>query len=401
MNKTILLFGAGLNQLELIRAANDLGITSVVVDPMADPPGKKLAKFFYQVAGNDYLTTKQIAQKHNINGIVTAQMENPLRLMSKLAEEMGYIFNSPEIVEQSRNKHLMKQAFVANKVPCAKGILITGTDTVTPELLEKHKLCFPLIIKPTDAHSSRGVYKVENFDELMIHANETANFSSNAEFLIEEFLTGREFSVESITFCGETKIVQFTEKIITPYPRTVEIGHLQPATLNTAEQKELELVTLNAIKALGIDNSASHTELKITPHGVKVIEVGARLGGDFISSYLTMSSTGVNMDKAAIQVALGLKPDLTPQKNTFSFIKYIELPIGKKVIDVLRINETLELPNVVFAHVFVKPGDIIGPIEHSAQRPACAIVTGNSSADVIAFADEIEKHIKENLIKLS
>ena len=115
--KTILIFGAGINQMELIRAAKELGVVSIVIDPLIDPPGKKVADFFYQVDGKDYETTKRIAQKHNVNGIVTAQMENPLRLMSKLAEEMGYLFHSRLTIEKCRNKYLMKQAFIKHFVP--------------------------------------------------------------------------------------------------------------------------------------------------------------------------------------------------------------------------------------------------------------------------------------------
>jgi carbamoyl-phosphate synthase large subunit len=398
MKKSVLIFGAGINQLELIKAANELDLQSVVIDPMEDPPGKKLATFFYRVAGNDYVTTKEIAIKHKVAGIVTAQMENPLRLMARLADEMGYIFNAPEIVEQCRNKHLMKRVFLQQRVPCAKGILLKNNDSISKELLEKNELFFPLIIKPTDAHSSRGVCKVDTFEELMNQTNETAQFSSNGEFLVEEFLTGREFSVESITYQGKTDIVQITEKIITPYPRTVEIGHLQPAAINAEEQTDMEVVTKKALKALAIDNCASHTELKITPQGVKVIEVGARLGGDFISSYLTQSSTGVSMDKAAIQVALGIKPDVLPKKQRFSFIKYIELPVGNKVIDVLPINEFMNNPDVVFAHIFVRPGDIISSIEHSAQRPACVIITADSILQLKKITEKAETIIKDKII---
>jgi len=77
VNKSILIFGAGLNQLTLIKAAKDLGVTSVVLDPSADAPGKKLADYFYCVNGKDYDRTKEIAIKHKVDGIVTTQMEKP------------------------------------------------------------------------------------------------------------------------------------------------------------------------------------------------------------------------------------------------------------------------------------------------------------------------------------
>jgi RimJ/RimL family protein N-acetyltransferase len=126
--------------------------------------------------------------------------------------------------------------------------------------------------------------------------------------------------------------------------------------------------------ALGIDNSAAHSEIKLCSNGFKVVEVGARLGGDFISSYLTEASTGVSMDKAAIQIALGFKPDIEQKWDKHSMIQYIEFPIGKKVKQILPIDDILHEPEVVFAHIFLQKEDVIKQIQHSAVRPACVIV---------------------------
>src|SRR4030042_4373798 len=100
MKESILIFGGGLNQLTLIGAAKDLGLTSVVIDPNPESPGRKVADFFYSIKGNDYLSTKKIAQEHKISAIVTGQMEKPLRIMAQLAREMGYIFHPPDVIEK-------------------------------------------------------------------------------------------------------------------------------------------------------------------------------------------------------------------------------------------------------------------------------------------------------------
>lgn len=179
----------------------------------------------------------------------------------------------------------MKQALISKNVQCARGVLFKNSEKIDFKRLEG--LCFPLIIKPIDAHSSRVVFRVNNIEELLQFEIQTRSYSSDGSILIEEFIDGKEYSVESLTYKGKTSIIQITEKIITPYPYTVEIGHIQPANLREEEKYEIEKVVIRAIKALGIDNSASHTELKLTRQGAFIIEVGARPGGDFISSYLT------------------------------------------------------------------------------------------------------------------
>ena len=379
--KSILIFGGGLNQLELIREARRLGLVTVVIDPQADPPGKQEADFCHRVAGDDYEATRAVALRHNVSGIVTGQMEKPLRLMARLADEMGYIFNSPGVTEKATDKWLMKEAFIAAGVPCAAGILISPDDDPVSKLDAGPS--FPVIIKPRDAYSSRGVFRCSSVEEVRSYIDVSRSFSSSGDILAEEFVEGREYSVEAVTFRGETTIIQFTEKFITPYPRTVETGHLQPADLTGEERESISVTVIRALKALGIGNSASHTEVMISDKGIVVIEIGARLGGDFIASYLTRASTGVSMDRAAIQIALGIKPDLQKTRDAFSMIRFPELPAGESVIRVDDTGDIEALPGVVFARLFVKPGDIIPEISHSAHRPGCIIAEGQSREEVI------------------
>lgn len=136
-------------------------------------------------------------------------------------------------------------------------------------------------------------------------------------------------------------MTQFTEKYITPYPRTVELGHLQPAELDLATKMEISAAVRRALSALGVMNSASHTEVMVTESGPAIIEVGARLGGDFIGSYLTRASTGMSMDRAAVEIALGVSPSRKPSFRAFSMIRYLELPEGKIVEEVLPADDIL------------------------------------------------------------
>lgn len=385
-SKTIMIFGAGINQIELIKAAKNLGVITIAIDPQADPPGKPFADFFYQVDGNDYETTKAVALKHPVDGIVTGQMEKPIRLMARLAHELNLQFHSPHVAEQCLDKWLMKQAFIRHSVPCAKGIIIKADEILRIDYCED--FIFPLIIKPRDAFSSRGVFKVDTFNELNDRLDDVRSFASKGDVLIEEFLEGREFSVETITWRGQTTVVQFTQKYITPYPHTVEMAHLQPAELTPDEKESIAGIVIAGIQALEIDNSAAHTEVMLTPMGPRVIEIGARLGGDFISSYLTHASVGISMDRAAVQIALGIEPDLNPSKQNYSLVKYLELPVGRTVINVIPYDDLLHNPGVVFVSVFCKSGDNIEAITHSAKRPACVIVQAENKENVFSMAEK-------------
>ncbi len=171
---SLLIFGAGINQLELIREARSLGLTGIVIDPQDNPPGKPEADFFYQVSGSDYELTRDIAIRHKVRGIITGQTEKPLRLMARLAEEMGIIFNSPEVTDRCIDKWQMKEAFRKGNITCAGGMLIKRDENI-PEKLSVG-ITYPLILKPRDSFSSRGVYKCDNPEEVKAHLEDPGPF---------------------------------------------------------------------------------------------------------------------------------------------------------------------------------------------------------------------------------
>ena len=132
----------------------------------------------------------------------------------------------------------------------------------------------------------------------------------------------------------------------------------------------------------------------LTSNGPFMIEIGARLGGDFISSYLTKASTGVSMDKAAIQIALGMKPNLKKVYNHFSMIKYIELDAGKFVDKLYPLERLKKNKGYVFSSYFIDIGDLIPKITHSAERPVCILFKSNNYNKLFELIDKSITEIK-------
>ena len=110
MTKTILIFGGGDNQLTLIKAARELGIMSVVIDPNNSAPGKDIADAFEVVESDDFDNTKEIALKYKVDGIVTSQMENPLKLMANaLSLSQSILLMCFSTISLSLKEHTMPQ----------------------------------------------------------------------------------------------------------------------------------------------------------------------------------------------------------------------------------------------------------------------------------------------------
>lgn len=390
MKKNILIIGAGYNQLNLVRSAKELGYTTVVIDIVDDSPGKQFSDFFYVLPPTDFKAHCSVIEKHDIKGIATTQMEKPLQFMAKLAAKYGFNFPKEESVLWARNKFLMKQRFLKNSVACANGVLIRSKE----ELLEKDfsNFEFPLIIKPVDSFSSRGVYKVNDLNELKERHEITKTFSSDGTALVEEFISGNMISVEGFVFKNKPTIIQLTERYkFTPAPMFVELGHIQPASISGDEKEKVTQLISDVVKALELNNCGFHAELKLTDKGPYIIEIGARLGGDFNASHLVPNSTGINIEKAIASVAMNEEPVLPPRKDRFSMIKWIEFPAGKKVrhINAAKFPKELE-SNIVECKILLKGGEEIPAITDSSKRKGYVIVKGKSREEVIDISLQIE-----------
>jgi len=163
-----------------------------------------------------------------------------------------------------------------------------------------------LIVKPTDRSGSLGVTKVTRREDLLPAVSIALSYSFKHESIIEEFIDGREISVEFISYRGKHYPLQITDKVTTGAPHFVELEHHQPADLSPEQFEEIYKLTERALNALGVTDGASHSEYKITVDGkVIVMEIGARMGGDFIGSDLVFLSTGYDFLKGVIEVALG------------------------------------------------------------------------------------------------
>ncbi len=306
--KKLAIIGASYLQNPLIEKAKSMGLETHVFAWECGDVGEKTADYFYPIS---IVETKQIlaqCQRIGIDGICTIASDLAAVTVNYVAHNMGLTCNNPSCAEKSTNKHKMRKAFEAGGDPSPKSILVSGMAD-----LDGISLRYPLIVKPTDRSGSRGITKLETPEGLQeaIDAAKCHSFENAA--LVEEFATGLEYSVECISYQGKHQLLAITLKYTTGAPHFIETGHLQPAPLSPQMKQKVQEVVFHALDSLEITNGASHSELKIAEDGtIQLIEIGGRMGGDFIGSDLVTLSTGVDFVRAVIDVALGNAPDLTP-----------------------------------------------------------------------------------------
>ena len=392
--RTVLLFGCGELQQSIAKRAQKMGIFVVGIDPCADAACKDDMDAFEVVGGQDFEGTLAVARKYNVRGIVTAATDKPLVMMARVAKELNLPFYSVETAQWSTDKFQMKQRFMEGGVPCAQGRLIHNAD-------DAKDLYFPVICKPRDNSGSRGVKLCRNLLELQACIDEALQYSKLDTVLVEEFIEGREFSIESLHYDGKSEVIQFTEKKTTPFPYNVELGHKQPANLTDGQRDAIREIVSKIGVALKFENCPSHSELKVNERGIFVIETSPRLGGDYITSTLTPLSTGINLEDQLLHIALGEKVDTTTGRvNKASGVCFFSYPEGEVNAIAPEISEVANLPHIHNFELKLKVGDHVNQITSSLNRYGQFIVDGETREEVDEMVDMYESLI-QNYITIS
>ena len=317
-NKKLAVIGASYLQQPLVEKAKEMGLEVHCFAWEKGAVCKDIADHFYPISIIEKEEILSICQQIGINGICTIASDVAAPTVAYVAEKMGLVGNSYESAVRANNKYLMRESFSKADIPCPKYMVATPETLNTPTVLDGlREFQYPIIIKPSDRSGSLGVSKICAPAEYYPAINQAMKVSFKHEAMIEEFIDGREISVEFISYQGHHYPLQITDKVTTGAPHFVELEHHQPSSLSKDMYETIYSITEKALTALGITNGASHSEYKITPEGrIAIMEIGARMGGDFIGSDLVRLSTGYDFLKGVIEVALGIfkKPKITEHK---------------------------------------------------------------------------------------
>ena len=310
--------GASYLQQPLVEKAKEMGLEVHCFAWEEGAVCKDIADHFYPISIIEKEEILSICQQVGINGICTIASDVAAPTVAYVAEKMGLVGNSYESAVRANNKYLMRESFSKYDVPCPKYMVATPDTLNTPTVLDGlREFQYPIIIKPSDRSGSLGVSKICAPAEYYPAINHAMKVSFKHEAMIEEFIDGREISVEFISYQGNHYPLQITDKVTTGAPHFVELEHHQPSSLSKDMYEKIYSITERALNALGITNGASHSEYKITQTGrIAIMEIGARMGGDFIGSDLVRLSTGYDFLKGVIEVALGefVEPQITVHK---------------------------------------------------------------------------------------
>ena len=387
MKKKIMILGASILQLPAIKKAKEMGLSIVAVDMDSEAIGFKEEGIEKEIISTiDIPNVLDAAKRHKIDGIMTLASDMPMRTIAVVSKELGILGITEDTALKATNKTVMRESLKENDIPIPMYFKVSTKKEFINAVKQIQMLGYKCIVKPADNSGSRGVTllsddKKENISQAFVHGKE---FSRSGDLVVEEFMEGPEVSVETISIDGKCYVIQITDKLTTGAPYFVEMGHSQPSNLDMETQNWISLVAEKAVNAIGIKNGPSHTEIIVTKDGPKIVELGARLGGDCITTHLVPLSTGVDLVKCCIELSLGKKPDISSTFNKGAAIRYLKCDTGK-ITSINGLKEACNMEGIQQISVVHDVGDYANTIKSSTDRVGFVIAQANNAENAVKY----------------
>lgn len=290
------IIGASIGQLPICMKAKELGLETHCFAWDQGAVCKDVVDFFYPISITEKDKIVEKCRELQIDGVVSNASELTSEISSYIAEKLGLNGTPSQVLEKLHDKYYVRK-------------ISEELDGLSSPIFYKYEGCdkgiYPCVVKPCGGSAKKGVSFVndpQSFQSAIDYAKE----ASLGEIIVEEFISGKELSVESISYKGVHHVIQITDKDTSSAPHFVELGHHQPADISPSLQSKIKKVIPNLLSSIGYSNGASHIEIKYRDEDIYLIEVNLRGGGDEISNKLVMMSSGVDYLRCMIEVALNI-----------------------------------------------------------------------------------------------
>ena len=386
-----LVLAGGLPQIDLINKLKKRGIETILADYYEHPVAKDYADRFYQISTLDIDAIRQLAIDEKVEFIITVCTDQALLTMAKVSEDLGlpcYIdYNTARNVT---NKAYMKTVFEENNIPSAKYLIAEELNNI-----DFTEWRFPLIVKPVDCNSSKGVRKVEKEEELRNSFYEAVKLSRTNTAIVEEFVEGKELSVDVYVEDGKAIVLDITtsEKLKVK-DRFIIFRTWHPANISESIKNKIIVVAQQIADSFEITNAPMLIQMLSDGENVYVIEFSARTGGG-VKHLSIERRAGVDVVSSVIDLTLGNKPyiDVRTSKTKYMVDEYIYCNDGIydhiEGFNLLKDNNT-----IVDYYVFRWKGSKFDSIENSGDRIGGFTIEGDSIEELKEKHDLVNKTVK-------
>ena len=338
MMKKLLILGAGIYQVPLIKKAKQMGLYTIVASYRGAYPGLAYADEAWEVDTRDSKELLACAREARIDGALTAGTDVAVRSLGVICEALGL----PGISEQSAkvvtDKALMKEAFVKGQVATPMAYKVTSLDEAVKAFASIGGLA---LIKAVDSSGSRGITKVEKVEDIKAAWASARKVSKTDYLLVEEFVDAHEIGVDGFISDGEIKFMLPHDKFTHTVDNvTIPAGHMFPFDCSAELEAEILRQMQLAVDATGLNNCAVNADVLVTGDKAYILEIGGRSGATCIPELISIYGD-FDYYKAMIMNALGEPPKLAFGKSTACMGKLLFADKGGTIttIDEVQIDE--------------------------------------------------------------
>jgi len=301
----IMIIGAGRYQVPIIEKAKEMGYETIAVSPQGAYPGLDIADKVYYLDVRDEKGILNVARGEKISGVTTDQTDIAVRTVAYISSQMGLSGIDYDTATLFTNKLMMRERSRELGLPTINYKLCRSLDDAKDFFASLRKSA---ILKPVDNQGSRGVYMIDSMKELERRFYDTLTFSPTGQAIIEEYIHGREFEVDSIVVNYEEKTLMYADTDLYGIPNVfASKTRLYPSVADQESINKLLDLNHRTITGFGLKQGLTHSEyIQDEETGeIYLIEAAARGGGSYISSHIAELQTGVNTSEFLIDLALG------------------------------------------------------------------------------------------------
>ena len=376
--KALVLCG-GIPQIALIEDLKSRGITTLLADMNENVVARPYADEFYKVSVLDVEGVTNLAREQQVDFLITVCADQVLQVVAEVSERLGlpcYIdFATAENVSK---KSYMKRIFAENDIPTSRFVIM--------DAFEEDKIAhlqYPLIVKPVDAYSSRGVAKVTDPADVPAAFETASTISRTGKALVEEFVEGDEISVDVYVEEGVAHVLCLTNLYkIGEDGKFIINRSCIPANVSAAVEAQIAETAQKIADAFGLVNTPMLIQLISDGEHISVVEFCARTGGG-VKFMMVKKFSGFDVVKAVVDLTLGNKPhvELFEKPTTFTVNEFVYCHAG--VLERLEgFDELLSEGVIVDYKQFKSAGTVFSTINGSGDRVAYFSIEADSEEEL-------------------
>lgn len=394
--KKVLIIGAGLLQMYVIKRAKELGYVTVVVDGDENAIGFQYADYHKVISIVDEKKCLEYAKEMDIDGVLTAATDYGVLTASYIAQEMKLNGIPYEVAKLVKNKFEVRKRLTELKLDdTPQHFLITDLEQIK---IIKDNIKYPVIVKPCDGSGSKAVSKVEKEVDLEEACKLAIQSSLTRKALIETFIAGKEYGVESFVYNGEIYVLGIMEKIMTKEPYYAELGHNISYSMDKKLENKIKNIVKNSIKALQINFGSVNMDILVTDNNeVCIVDIGARMGGNLIGSHIIPIATGIDYMGNIIKASLNEKVNFNGSSHNVVATRLMDFMPGivQELPDMLQYKNDKDVKDIVCK---LKFGDRINTYKNNLDGCGYVVISNPdikvAKEKALKIKSEIDTSIK-------